>query len=128
MFSATHDITLREKHYSGGNFQDLRQFRIESGNKLLEDHFKKCTYTEKYTSVQVHNALIELRNNVVRKNIIAEVNCSDGFSILAEETSDLASVEQLSIGIILNLIVKEEFLGFIELKPMRLWKFVKSGI
>ncbi|XP_025417879.1 52 kDa repressor of the inhibitor of the protein kinase-like [Sipha flava] len=65
---------------------------------------------------------IALRGNtadkVIRNDIVSQVNNSVAFSLLADETADIAGKEQLSIGvryIDINYVVHEEFIGFSEI-------------
>ncbi|CAH1101700.1 unnamed protein product [Psylliodes chrysocephalus] len=114
------DLALRGKE-EDGNFEELLKFRVESGDKLLENHLATCSKTAKYTSHQIQNQLIELCGKVIRQHIIDEANESVGFSVLADETADIAGKEQLSIGIRYldkSNIINEHFLGFTELKAM----------
>lgn len=114
------DLALRGKEQDG-NFEELLKFRVESGDKILENHLATCSKTAKYTSHQIQNQLIELCGSVIRQHIINEVSESVAFSVLADETADIAGKEQLSIGIRYldsSNVVNEHFLGFTELKAM----------
>lgn len=43
--------------------------------------------------------MISICGALIRKEIIKNVNFSDGFSILADESTDIAGIEQLSLGV-----------------------------
>lgn len=121
LFCGTHDIALRGKHSQEGNFNDLLRFRIESGDECLNNHLKTCHKKQKYTSVQIQNTLIEIAGDVIRQKIISEVNDSEAFSLLADETADISGHEQLSLGIRFvdkEYNIREEFLGFEKLTSM----------
>lgn len=59
---------------------------------------------------------------IIANDIVSKTNASKCFSILADETSDIAGVEQLSLGVRFanfdndKLVIREEFLGFVILK------------
>ena len=57
----------------------------------------------KYTSVRSQNELISICEDVVREDICEDVvsaaDASVGFSILADETTDISGEEQLSLGV-----------------------------
>lgn len=121
LFCGMHDIALRGKESHEGNFEDLIKFRVESGDKILEEHLSSCNKNAKYTSHMCQNEIIGICGEVLRDMIVSEVNDCNAFSLLADETADIAGVEQLSIGVRYvdkNNVVKEEFLGFTELKSM----------
>ncbi|XP_031327228.1 52 kDa repressor of the inhibitor of the protein kinase-like [Photinus pyralis] len=121
VFCGTHDLALRGKESSSGNFVDLLKFRIHAGDRVLQQHLEYCPGNAKYTSVQVQNELIGICGQVLRKQMVDEVNKGYGFSILADETADISGKEQLSIGIRYvdsNYNIKEEFLGFQQLEKL----------
>lgn len=119
IFCGTHDLPLRGT--MKGNFEDLLDFRVESGDHLLAEHLTTSNKNAKYTSHQTQNELISICGALIRKDIIEEVNFSDGFSILADESADIAGIEQLSLGVRFvdkTHCVREEFLGFSELTAL----------
>lgn len=119
IFCGTHDLPFRGK--TTGNFDDLLNFRVESGDSVLKSHLENCAKNAKYTSHQTQNELLTICGDIIREDIIAEVNASDGFSILADESADISGVEQLSVGVRFvdeNNSVREEFIGFTELTSM----------
>nr|CAI5817970.1 unnamed protein product [Callosobruchus analis] len=121
LFCGTHDIALRGKQSHEGNFNDLLRFRVESGDTDLSTHLETCHTKHKYTSVQIQNNLIEIAGGIIRQRIVSEVNDSEAFSILADETADISGHEQLSLGVRFvdkQNNIREEFLGFEKLCAM----------
>ena len=121
IFCGTHDIALRGKESDGGNFEDLLDFRVESGDQVLKEHLDTSARNAKYTSHRCQNEIINTCGDIVRRRIIKEVNDCNEFSLLADETADIGGKEQLSIGVRFvdkSNTVREEFLGFTELKSM----------
>lgn len=99
LFFANHDLPLRGKNDEGSVFTDLLQFRIESGDEVLNKHLKSGAKNALYISHEVQYELIKTCANVLRKKIIEEVKLSSVFSVLADETADISGTEQLSIGV-----------------------------
>jgi len=97
IFCATHDLAIRGKLSCSGNFHDLLKFHVESGDSVLSEHLSTCHNKAKYSSHRIQNELILLCANVLCDQIVREVNSSLSFSLLADETSDIAGIEQLSI-------------------------------
>jgi hypothetical protein len=70
----------------------------------------------------IQNELISICGKLICKQILDEVNNSEYFSLLADETADISGVEQLSIGVRFvdnELKVREEFLGFTPLEKCK---------
>lgn len=141
IFCGTHDLSLRGKHsdsgkslnsifhycycivcYFLGNFIDLLEFKMESGDKILQDHIENGQKNASYTSARIQNEIIELSGATIKDMIIEDAKLAAAYSILADETADIAGKEQLSIGIRFfdekRNVIREEFLGFVELKAM----------
>jgi len=122
VYCGTHDIALRGKQSDEGNFHDLLDFRMDAGDVVLIDHFNTCTSKTKYTSTRIQNELIKVCGTVIQNEIVEKINNSLAFSILADETADISGIEQMSIGIryldLITMDIKEEFLGFTELKML----------
>lgn len=122
VFCGTHDLALRGKHSSGGNLKDLLQLQVQSGDSVLRKHFEKGAKNAQYTSVRTEHEIIEICEKIIADDIVSRANASKFFSILADETSDIAGVEQLSLGVRFcvfenkKLTIFEEFLGFVHLK------------
>ena len=64
-----------------------------------------------------YSDLVLLCADVIQQHIVSRVNSSSGFSILADETTDISGIEQLSLGVRFiesapKPVIREEFLGF----------------
>ncbi|CAH1974181.1 unnamed protein product [Acanthoscelides obtectus] len=112
---------LRESSKNAGNFSDLLKFRIDAGDQTLGNHLFTAAGNSKYTSHRIQNEIISLAGEVLLRSVVEEANSSKYFSVLADETADIAGHEQLSIGIRYvfeqndKFTLKEEFLGFVKL-------------
>ena len=90
---------MRGKEATSGIFHDLQTLQAGSGDEILKKHLKEAARNARYTSVQTQNELIHICEEIVREKIVSRANKSIGFSVIADETSDISGVEQLSIGI-----------------------------
>ncbi|XP_018370083.1 PREDICTED: 52 kDa repressor of the inhibitor of the protein kinase-like, partial [Trachymyrmex cornetzi] len=122
IFCGTHDLALRGKNSSEDNFKDLLNFRVQAGDLILKHHLEEGAQNAQYTSVRIEHEIIGICESIIANDIVSKANNSKCFSILADETCDIAGVEQLSLGVRFahfedgKLTIQEEFLGFVELK------------
>lgn len=99
-----------------GNFQALLDFRIEAGDKKLEEHFKTASKNCTYRSKTTQNELIEVCGDHIRQKLIKEIRDSVFFSISADEVADSSNTEQLAL--VIRFVdsddnIREEFMGFV---------------
>lgn len=103
-----------------GKFRAILKYRAKGDEHLrtvLEDGGKR----NKYTSPIIQNQIIEACNKIILKKIVDKVNSSKCFSILADETTDVATNEQLSLSaryVDDNDILHEDFLQFFEINSL----------
>jgi len=93
IFCGTHDLALRGKNSNEGNFKDLLQFRVQAGDLVLKNHLEEGAHNAQYTSIRTEHQIIEICENLLANDIVSKANNSKCFSILADETSDIAGVE-----------------------------------
>lgn len=122
LFCGTHDLPFRGKELHSGVFVDLIRFKAESGDIDLQNHVFHGKKNATYLSPQVQNQLIYICGDVVRAELIKDVQHAAAYSILADESCDISGKEQLSIGVRFfdneRNESREEFLGFVELDAM----------
>lgn len=117
-------MPVRGRQSDSGVFNDLLDFRVEAGDTRLQEHFASSPGNAKYTSVRVQNEIITICGDILREEIVAEVDTAFAFSVLADETADIAGTEQMSISIHFvdkrgtDACVREHFLGFVELNQL----------
>ena len=80
-----------------GNFIALLQFRIHAGDKLLKEHLHTARGNALYTSKTVQNEMITICGNFIRQKLLKSVRDACFFSVIADEATDAANKEQLSI-------------------------------
>ncbi|KAH9367321.1 hypothetical protein HPB48_022983 [Haemaphysalis longicornis] len=73
-----------------------------------------------YLSPAVQNQIIEISGEVIKERLVAKVNASGCFAVLADETTDIAGIEQLTVcARYLNKDtdnIEEVFLGFVPIQ------------
>ncbi|XP_013192236.2 52 kDa repressor of the inhibitor of the protein kinase-like [Amyelois transitella] len=80
-----------------GNFRALLRYAAESGDKDLSEHLITSQKNALYTSPQIQNEIIDICGEIIQHKIINEVKEAIFFSILADETTDIARMEQVSL-------------------------------
>ena len=110
---------LKDVNNNSGNFQSLLDFRIDSGDTVLENHFKTAPKNATYRSKTIQNEIINCCGKYILNSITEEI-CKVGFfSIIADEVSDCSQTEQLSISLrFVDSVsqIREEFVGFVKCK------------
>lgn len=99
-----------------GNFIEIINIRIRSGDKSLEEHYKNCKKNASYLSKTTQNDLISCSGEVISDKIIAKVKKAVFFSILADEVVDASNKSQMALVIRYvddQFDITEDFLGFI---------------
>ncbi|GFY76648.1 TTF-type domain-containing protein [Trichonephila inaurata madagascariensis] len=87
-----------ETNKNEGNFRALVKFRVEAGDDVLEKHFKDSGRNT-YISWRTQNEIISSTNEIILKDIVNRVNKNEYFSIIADETTDIAGIQQLSLAV-----------------------------
>ena len=90
------DSTIDDKE-NPGNFQVLLDFRRDSGDRILEEHFKTAAKNARCTSKTVQNELISCCGELITKTPCEEVRDSKFFSVLADEAQDCSNKEQMPV-------------------------------
>lgn len=101
-------------------FRALPSYRIECGDSdlltNLETSNKNCTMI----SPIIQNEIIESIRIVIQNKIVERVKTAKFYSILCDETTDISTVEQLTLCVryvdVLNCVIREDFLGFIKME------------
>ena len=98
-----------------GNCHALFLYAMEAGNTVLKKHIEEGPGNVQYTSKTIQNELIQVFVNVIRSDIIDEIAEAKFFSILSDEVTDNANLQQVSF--VLRCVdkhnaIREEFLDF----------------
>jgi hypothetical protein len=89
--------TKKEPAENEGNFRALLRARIESGDESLKKHFETCGKNATYISWNIQNQIIEACDEIIIKKLVTKINKAKFFSVLADETTDVSTVEQFSL-------------------------------
>ena len=88
---------LSKSNINPGNFQAFLDFRIDSGDKVLEEHFQNAPKTATYRSKTIQNEIIECCGELLQKKsskklkkIVKEVKKAKYFAVLADEAQDVS--------------------------------------
>lgn len=82
-----------------GNFRMLLRFRVQSGDKELQEHLKLASSTALYTSKTVQNELLDHLLRMLQDALSAKISASPLWAVMADETTDRAHREQLVIAV-----------------------------
>ena len=81
-----------------GNFKDLIEFRIDSGDVKLKEQIERADKNMTYLSKTNQNQLIGATSKFIRNAILTNINNGSRFySIMADEATDISNKEQLSV-------------------------------
>ena len=80
-----------------GNFRALLNFRVDSGDYVLQEHLAKAPRNATYTSYTIQNQIINILGNQIREKILSRVKIAGWYTVIADEVTDLSNKELLSI-------------------------------
>ena len=106
-----------------GNFRELLRFRVSAGDELLKGHLETAGANATYISKTTQNALIASIGKTITEIIENKINKSQFFSVMFDETTDAAHVEQMSVSVRYvdtdanrpNSSIREDFIEFVDL-------------
>jgi hypothetical protein len=96
--------------------------RVKSGDSELKNHIESAPGNALYSSPDIQNELISICGNLILEKIVNRINKSKCFSIMADETTDISKIEQMSLCIRYidmsadncnELKIREDFLTFV---------------
>lgn len=103
-----------------GNFRALLKYRAK-GDDFLRTVLEGSGKRNKYTSPVIQNKIVQVCNTILLRKIVNKVNKSKCFSVLADETTDISTKEQLSICVRYideQNMLHEDFLQFFEIESL----------
>jgi hypothetical protein len=106
-----------------GNFGALLRFRIDAGDIALKENLESWVRNVTYISPKIQNEIVATCGDIIVENITNRITQSGFFSVLADETTDIAGMAQLSLCIRYvdsvereGYRVREDFIGFAPVK------------
>ena len=102
----------------GGNFNELLRYAEQSGNVILAEHNSSGPQNATYRSPEIQNELIFLCGEYIRRGILDRIRSAELYSLMADETTDISTTEQMTIVIRYfdGQTIREDFLGFTSLE------------
>lgn len=103
-----------------GNFDCFVRWKAED-KPILKTHLVSAAYNAKYMSPDIQNELIELAGQEVLDTILERAKAAKFFSVMADECTDVANLEQMAICIRFaeeSNVISEEFIGFVALEKV----------
>lgn len=108
-------LTVNNTDINDGNFRNLLRFRARGDASLKL--YLESPGTIKYTNPISQNAIIDSCNSILHNKIVGRVNEAKCFSVVVDETADIAGIEQVSICVryidLKTLELHEDFLQFV---------------
>ena len=86
-----------EPPFNDGNFRALLRFRVRAGDNTFREHLGNAPKNAQYTSKTIQNELLRDMTDMVISDVINDVNAAGMWTVLADETTDIAKTEQLAI-------------------------------
>ena len=71
-----------------GNFIELLNYRIRSGDKALGNHLQCAQQNAKYSSPEIQNDLVLCCRDLIVEKLVADVKESKYYTSLADEATD----------------------------------------
>ncbi|XP_050057528.1 52 kDa repressor of the inhibitor of the protein kinase-like isoform X2 [Aphis gossypii] len=106
-----------QPYVNEGNFRAILKYKAKDLDSFKE--FLESNSRYKYTSSNIQNQIISSCGDLILEKIVKEINTSECFSILADETTDVSLKEQLTLcvrfvtGTEKNVNLREVFLKYI---------------
>lgn len=116
-----------------GNFRELVRYRINScgDDVILKNHFETATARTKYISASTQNELIKCCGDEILCSIIKKVEKSKFYSIMFDETTDIANISQMTLVVRYldeHKHSREDFLGFLDCHEHNYHDYTKEPI
>jgi len=80
-----------------GNFRALLRFRIDAGDVAMKEHLQSCMRNTTYLIPNILNENVATCGDIFVEDITTRITQSGFFSVLADETTDVAGMAQLSL-------------------------------
>lgn len=78
-----------------GNFRAILKYRA-LGDENLRKHLESAGQRNKYTSPSVQNEIVAACYEVLTQKVVSQIKLAKVYSVLTDETQDLAAIEQVT--------------------------------
>ena len=117
-FLKTSYFLAREKWAVRENFEDVIEFLNDLGDQDINDHLRESSSRATYVSTTSTDEFLHCLSDHLEGDFLSRLILACDFSLMADETTDMADRAELSIFIRYvdsgSHEVKEEFLGLVE--------------
>ena len=110
------------QHYASpnpGNFQAFLDFRVDSGDTKLKQHFETGKKNATYRSKTIQNKLVKICGTQIQVKIVSEINNSNCpvYLVLADEATDCSSIELIisQLSCVMWILAKKLTTGLLNL-------------
>ena len=90
---------LSKPSHNDGNFRALIRYTVEAGDEKLGEHLKKAPKNASYVSKTTQNEILSLSTDLIKERIVFMVKEASYYSIIADETTDRAKRELITIAL-----------------------------
>ena len=87
-------LEAADSEHNPGNFKAILNLRVESGDKMLQDHLARVGKNATYTSKTIQNELIEVTRDRICQTIIDKATNPFFYTVLADKVDDVSDIEQ----------------------------------
>ena len=74
-----------------------KRFRAESGDVAVSEKILTAPKNARYLHYEIQNEIIHICGDQIINVLLKQINDSEYFSVLADETTDISGIEQLNI-------------------------------
>ncbi|CAG2202028.1 unnamed protein product [Mytilus edulis] len=114
------NIAIRGHTPERSNFMAILNSKAQ-GDPILTEHLANGNSRAKYTSPDIQNEIINIIGNQIRTDIVDKCNSSKFFALIADESTDVSTREQVSVclryiqrdSLSGDISIKEDFLDFV---------------
>nr|CAI5870231.1 unnamed protein product [Callosobruchus analis] len=79
------------------HFRELLRFRVNAGDKELENRLLNTTARATYISKRTQNELINFCKDEIRQTLVGRIKKSAYFAVIVDETTDVSHTSQMSL-------------------------------
>ena len=88
---------LLDSSLNPGNFREILKYGARCANISLDDYLNSAPKNATHRSKTTQNELIDICGELLTSKIVSEVKAAKFFSILADEATDCANIELMSL-------------------------------
>lgn len=108
------ELKIDDSSVKEGKFRAILKYRAK-GDHALRETLEKSSRRETYLSPKIQNQIISIINTIMLTKLVSKVNKAGAFSVLADETTDISTTEQVTLCVryVNENKIYEDFLQFV---------------